>query len=286
MSEQNKGVHAFLGGAKPIEKPEQSAYRQVSVDLIDPCSAQPRKIFDETELLSLSESIKENGIIQPLIVTQTGERFELIAGERRLRASKLAGLLTVPVVIKETTENSKAIMALIENIQRKDLSTLEIAESYNNLLVEYKISKEDLSKKIGVNRSVISNYVRVLNLPKEVIALIELNKLSFGHAKVLGGLKDKALVIDLANKCAVNQIPVAKLEKMIKTAQDETSKGEAPKTEEDTSFEKHSEPVVQRLIDKLQLPVQVVESKDTVGKITIHFKNKDELDKILNIIKE
>lgn len=283
-----KGVMALFGNQEPkeVNTPPDSSYQEVNIDLIDPCSDQPRKIFNQEELLSLSNSIKENGIIQPLIVVKKDDgRYELIAGERRLRASKLAGLEKVPVVIKNTTTQAKAVMALIENIQRKDLSTLEIAQAYKQLQEEYNISTQDLSVKIGVSRSIIANYLRMLALPEEVRTLLEAEKLTFGHCKVLAGLKGDVL-LDMAHKCAAQQIPVAKLEKMIKAYQEEKAAGSKPEsapTEE--SSVKYSAEVASKVQETLGMNIEAVESKENSGKIIIHYKNKEDLDKILKLIK-
>lgn len=288
-NELGKGVLALFGNSaenKESKTPAESAYQEINIDLIDPCSDQPRKIFNQEELISLSHSIKENGIIQPLIVVKKDDgRYELIAGERRLRASKIAGLEKVPVVIKNTTSQTKAVMALIENIQRKDLSTLEIAQAYKQLQEEYNISTQELSVKIGVSRSIIANYLRMLSLPEEVKSLLEAEKLTFGHCKVLAGLKGDFL-IEMAHKCASQQIPVAKLEKMIKNYQEEKAAGNPPKENSvSENPERYSLEVVSKFKEKLGLNVDSLESKENEGKLVIHYKNKEDLDKILELIK-
>lgn len=284
------GLMNILGGAgaKPLASaPADSTYQEVSVDLIDPCSDQPRKHFDQDELLSLSASIKENGVIQPLIVIKReGGRFELIAGERRLRASKLAGLEKVPVVVKNADDQAKAVMALIENLQRRDLSTLEIAQAYQQLQDEYKISKEDLAKKIGVSRSIISNYTRMLSMPEEIKVLLEENKISFGHCKVLASVKPEARAIELAHKCASQQIPVAKLEKMWKTEQENNASRKEASPKEESVKDNYSQEVATKIKEKLQLSIDTHEHKENEGKLVIHYKSKEDLDKILSLIKE
>ncbi len=164
----------------------------VAISAIKTNPNQPRKIFKDKELEELSESIKENGIIQPLTVAEleNGE-FELIAGERRLRAAKKAGYEQVPVVIKRATEREKMIMSIIENVQRSDLNCVEEALAYYQLMNEYKLTQEDVAKKLGKERSTIANFLRILNLPRPVIDLLQKEVLSFGHAKVLAAVKER-----------------------------------------------------------------------------------------------
>jgi ParB family chromosome partitioning protein len=177
---------------------------------------QPRKIFKEKELEELSLSIKENGVIQPLIVLKADKGFELIAGERRLRASKLAGLTKVPVVIKKVTEREKVVMSIIENVQRSDLNCVEEALAYYQLMSEYELTQEEVGKKIGKERSSIANYLRVLKLPRAVIELLQKELLSFGHAKVMAAEKDREKVIRLANLAATESWSIKELQKELK----------------------------------------------------------------------
>jgi ParB family chromosome partitioning protein len=161
----------------------------VDVSAIKTNPNQPRKIFKEKDLEELAESIKENGIIQPLVVAELENgQFELIAGERRLRAAKKAGLEQVPVVVKRATDREKMIMSIIENVQRADLNCVEEALAYYQLMNEYKLTQEDVAKKLGKERSTVANFLRILNLPRPVIDLLQKEMLSFGHAKILAWL--------------------------------------------------------------------------------------------------
>ena len=188
----------------------------VHIDSIKRNPNQPRKLFKEKELQELSLSIKENGIIQPLIVAEENGKFELIAGERRLRASKLAGLEYVPVVIKRGTEREMMIMSIIENVQRSDLNCVEEALAYYHLMTEYELTQEDVAKKLGKERSSVANFLRILKLPREVVELIQKEELSFGHAKVLASVKDREETIRAANRAIVDELSVRELEKLIK----------------------------------------------------------------------
>ncbi len=188
----------------------------VDINRISPCPYQPRKIFKEQELRELANSIKENGIIQPLVAVENENgKFELIAGERRLRASKLAGLDRVPVIVKRATDRQKLLMAIIENVQRSDLNCVEEALSYFQLMDSFKLTQEEVAKRVGKERSTIANFLRILKLPREVINLIQKDTLSFGHAKVLAAVKETETIIRLANESAVKNLSVRELEKLV-----------------------------------------------------------------------
>lgn len=202
--------------ARPeVQIETQPSLMEISQIITNP--NQPRKIFKEKELEELSASIIENGIIQPLIVSKTDNGYELIAGERRLRASKLAGLKKVPVVIKRATEKDRVVMSIIENIQRTDLNCVEEALAYYQLMDEFKLTQEEVAKKLGKDRSNIANHLRILKLPKDVINLLQKEMLTFGHAKILASIKDREKAIRLANETAVEQLSVRDLEKLIKS---------------------------------------------------------------------
>jgi ParB family transcriptional regulator, chromosome partitioning protein len=197
-------------------QPAKVGTEMVHIDSIKTNPNQPRKIFKDKELQELSLSIKENGIIQPLIVAEDNGKFELVAGERRLRASKLAGLEYVPVVIKRGTEREKMIMSIIENVQRSDLNCVEEALAYYHLMTEYELTQEDVAKKLGKERSSVANFLRILKLPREVVELIQKEELSFGHAKVLASVKDREEAIRAANRAIVDKLSVRELEKLVK----------------------------------------------------------------------
>ncbi len=177
---------------------------------------QPRKIFKEKDLSELSDSIKENGIIQPLVVVKAEKGFELVAGERRLRAAKMAGLEKVPAVIKKITEREKMVIAIIENVQRSDLNCVEEALAYYQLMNEYDLTQEEVAKRLGKERSTIANFLRILKLPRPVIELLQKEELSFGHAKVLAGEKDREKCIRVANQAIAEKLSIREVEKLLK----------------------------------------------------------------------
>ena len=188
----------------------------VAIDDIKPNPNQPRKIFKEKDLEELSLSIKENGVIQPLIITRNDEGFVLIAGERRLKASKMAGLEKVPVVLKRGTEKDKMVMAIIENVQRSDLNCVEEALAYFQLMDEFSLTQEEVAKKIGKDRSTIANFLRILKLPRPVIELVQKELLSFGHAKILASLKEREEILRFGNLAVAENLSVRELETLIK----------------------------------------------------------------------
>src|SRR5690554_3495072 len=181
----NEGPANPIGTSTPVGSPAM-----LNVSQIVPNKDQPRKIFKDKEIAELAASIKENGIIQPLTVHEEGGKVILIAGERRLRAAKLAGLEQVPVVFKKATKKDVIAMAIIENVQRSDLNCVEEALAYYQLMNEFELTQEEVAKKIGKERSTIANFLRILKLPREVIQYLQREELIFGHAKVLAALKD------------------------------------------------------------------------------------------------
>jgi len=178
---------------------------------------QPRKIFKEKELDELAISIKENGIIQPLIVRKSeGKGFELIAGERRYRAAKKIALEKVPVLIKQVTDKEKMVMSIIENVQRSDLNCVEEALAYFQLMDDFRLTQEELAQKVGKERSTVANFLRILKLPRQILELVQKDVISFGHAKLLAGISSNDAIIRYANMCVAKEWSVKDLENMIK----------------------------------------------------------------------
>ncbi|MBP3590914.1 MAG: ParB/RepB/Spo0J family partition protein [Clostridia bacterium] len=189
----------------------------LKLSLIDPRADQPRKNFDEQALQGLADSILKNGVFQPILVREYGEgRYQIIAGERRFRASKMAGLSEIPALILDKDNQKTAQIALIENIQREDLNPVEEAMAYRSLADEYNMTQEELSAEVGKSRSAIANAMRLLDLPDEVLALVAGGALSAGHARTLLGVKDKANMLPLANACIEKSWSVRVLEEEVK----------------------------------------------------------------------
>tara|TARA_R110002072_G_scaffold288917_1_gene455433 strand:- start:106603 stop:107502 length:900 start_codon:yes stop_codon:yes gene_type:complete len=235
---------------------------------------QPRKIFKDKELQELANSITENGVIQPLIVAKADKGFELIAGERRLRASKLAGLEKVPVVIKVGTDKDKMVMSIIENVQRSDLNCVEEALAYFQLLNEYKLTQEEVAKKLGKERSSVANYLRILKLPRQVIDLLQKELLSFGHAKVLVSEKDLEKVKRIALIAVEENLSIRDLEKLLK------KKNTAPKEKTNKFFDEKLDTFKQSLEKNTGFHFDLKSKSNGKGQIIINYTNEAEFNDI------
>lgn len=252
----------------------------INVNSIIPNKEQPRKIFKEADLKELSYSIKENGIIQPLIVSESEEsgKFILIAGERRLRASKLAELDRVPVVVKRATKKDTLVMAIIENVQRSDLNCVEEALAYFQLMEEFNLTQEEVAKKIGKERSTIANFLRILKLPRDVIALLQKEKLSFGHAKVLASVKETEKAKRLANLAVEEEWSVRELERNLK------SKAKTAKAEKNNFYDEKMDFLKQKLESKTGFHFNIKSKKNGAGLMTIKFSNEAEFNDIFEFL--
>jgi len=268
-----RGLSSLIGETK-VETPKN----QLSITDLIPNKYQPRKIFDEDNLNDLTSSIKERGILQPIIVRKSNDdksKFEIIAGERRWLAAQKAGLHTVPVVITEADDLKSLEFAIVENVQRHDLNPLEEAQGYKRLIDEFNYDQEKVSKFIGKSRSHITNSLRLLTLPLEVIKLIETQKLTAGHAKILVGLENSTFV---ANKIVEKKLSVRQAESFVKIFKNKRQK---PNNVKDANI-KDLEISVS---NKIGLNVLIKNKKNNKGKITFEYKGLDQLNKIIDIIK-
>ena len=258
----------------------ETANREEIVDIklsdLRPNPYQPRKVFDEEALEELASSIKEHGVIQPVIIKKTIKGYEIIAGERRVRASEKAGLETVPAIVRNFTDAQMMEIALLENLQRENLSAIEEALAYQLMLEKLKITHEELAKKVGKSRSHITNILGLLRLPKEVQDMIISKKLSMGHARVLSKLEDSNQIIETATKIINQKIPVRELEKVADGEQFERRvKINRPIPEKNENYKL----VEDLLSDKLDTKIKVKDNK-----IVINFNNVAELNRILEIL--
>lgn len=252
----------------------------VDIDSIKTNPNQPRKIFKEKELEELSESIKENGIIQPLIVAENENGYELIAGERRLRAAKKAGLEQVPVVLKRGTEKDKMVMSIIENIQRSDLNCVEEALAYYQLLNQYSLTQEEVAKKLGKERSTIANFLRILNLPRPVIELLQKELLSFGHAKVLASVKEREEAIRLANEAVSNNYSVRELEEATKAKKTANKEPQS----RNPFFDEKLDQFRKKLEQKTGYHFQIKSGQNGSGQIILKFSNEAEFNDLYEFL--
>lgn len=251
----------------------------IDINTIEPNSGQPRKIFKEKELDELSNSIKENGIIQPLLVSKADKGFELIAGERRLRAAKKAGLEKVPAIIKRGTDKDKMVMSIIENVQRSDLNCVEEALAYYNLMDDFKLSQEEVAKKVGKERSTVANFLRILKLPRAVIELVQKDFLSFGHAKVLAGIGEREKSIRLAEMSVAEEWSVRELEKKVKS--NPQAKAEPQR---DTEYETKLDGLKDRLEKKTGFHFNIKGKRSGSGQIVLKYSNEAEFNDIFEYL--
>ncbi len=271
--------------AAPVETKVEIRYENtplmVEVNSIKTNPNQPRKIFKEKDLEELAESIKENGIIQPLIVAEleNGE-YELVAGERRLRASKKIGMEQVPVVVKRATDREKMIMSIIENVQRSDLNCVEEALAYYQLMNEYKLTQEDVAKKLGKERSTVANFLRVLNLPRPVIDLLQKEMLSFGHAKILAAVKEREDAIRLANEAVAKSWSVRELEQAIKAKKPLKEK----ESRKNPFFDEKLDQFRKSLEQKTGFHYSLSSGKNGSGTIALKFSNEAEFNDIYEFL--
>lgn len=250
---------------------------EIDISFIKPSKYQPRRKFDKEKLKELSESIKNSGLIQPIVVAKEGENsYSIIAGERRWRAAQMAGFKKIPAIVKDIDEVKKAEFAIIENIQRENLNPVEEAYAYKTLLEKFKITQEDLAQRLGKKRSSIANTIRILNLPQNVLDMIEDGAISLGHAKVLLGLKDENLILKLAKEVAEKGLSVRSLEKRINSLSEENKK----KQEKDIFLDDASE----KLTKALGTKVQIKGSQDK-GSIVIKYHSKEQLQALFDYLK-
>lgn len=307
-----RGLGSLLGGAPPVNEkaaPVETSVKtnatpapaaatvappvnpdsriwQVAIDKLSPGQYQPRRVFVKENLQELAQSIKENGILQPIVARRTANgKLEIVAGERRWRAAQMASMHEVPVILKNFNDKEALELAIVENIQREDLSPLEEAEGYARLASEFKLSQQQIAEKVGKDRATVANAIRLLGLPEEVKNMIAANTLTVGHAKVLLGLPDQKKQIELAKKVISDKMAVRKLEKMVQAI----LKG----NEEVLETKPADESVTQRLIsglgDELQklLGTKVnIDYSNSKGKISIHFYSDDELTNLVERLKE
>ena len=254
----------------------------LSLSMIDPKADQPRKFFDKAALEELAGSIKENGLLQPILVREASEgRYQIIAGERRFRAAKLAGLAEIPTIILNEDDRKAAEISLIENIQREDLNPLEEAAAYRALAEDYGLTQEEVSQRVGKSRSAIANAIRLLDLPDDVLEMVAMKDISAGHARTLLGLKNRDYMLTLANKTVEYDLSVRQLEEEVKRLNNEK-----PKVEK----EEKAEPLVDyfremelRLQSHLGRVVKI-NGKGRRKSLTLFYEDNGDLDDILKIL--
>ncbi len=276
-----RGLDALLGDytATPPE-----GVVQADIYLIDTNAAQPRKTFDEERLNELAASIKRHGVVQPILVRQMGDRYEIVAGERRYRAARLAGLERVPVIVKQFDEDQLHEVALVENLQRENLNPIEEAAAIRFLMQQHDLTQEEVSSRLGKSRPAIANSLRLLNLPGDVQGLVKEGTLTAGHARALAGLKNEARVRVLANDAARFGWSVREVER--KAAYIENDAPEPPTKRPKNSVARQTNDMYaaqERLREHLGTKV-VIEGTEKRGRVTIEYYSKDGLEGLYDLL--
>ena len=256
------------------------AVAEIDIDLIETNPFQPRTEFDETALRELAQSIKEQGVIQPVTVRKMGyNRYQLISGERRLRASKMAGLTKIPAFIRLANDEQMLELALIENIHRENLNAIEVAISYQRLIDECSLTQEEVSEKVGKSRSAVANFLRLLKLPPEVQLAIRDGHISMGHARALININDKEEQLKLLQQIIMEEMTVRQTEEMADKA-----KGKADKERKQTNFiPEHFKSKIKTLSQTLNTKVKVKRDIKGHGSVVIDFKDEAEFDRIMEL---
>lgn len=279
-----KGLSALIPKKEQAKEKEPEKTNQIldlDIKSIKPNKYQPRRIFKDNALNDLVASIQEKGVIQPVIVRKSSDSsYELIAGERRWRASGMAGLKFIPAIVKDAAPVEALELALIENIQREDLNPLETAEAFERLIDDFNLTHEDLSKKVGKDRATVSNYLRILKLPGDIKRLIAEGSLSIGHAKALLQIENKRIQLDIARKIVQSGLSVREVEKLSKklAAMGTASAGaKPPKDPQIASLE-------EKLMHSLGTKVRLIHKSNKRGRLEIDYYSLDELDRLLEIL--
>lgn len=273
-----KGLDALLPEKFGRPLPTRGELHQLPLTRILPNRYQPRREFPESDLTQLAESVKQNGLLQPVLVRRTGDgAYELIAGERRLRAAKLAGLETVPAIVRNSSDHQAMELALVENLQRQDLNPMEAARAFHRLFNEFGFTQETVALRLGKDRSSIANIARLVNLPSEIQEEVVTGRISTGHAKVLLGLDRPEAQLSLARKIVEGQLTVRQAEQLAATR---------PRSGKSRAGLRSNNPypdLEERLQRRLGTRVSILKGRKG-GKIVLHFYSKDELDRLVEAL--
>lgn len=268
--------------ANSSSEKEKGPETLVKITMVEPNREQPRKTFDEESLNELAESIKQFGLLQPILVQDRKDYYEIIAGERRWRAAKIAGLKEVPVIIKNLTEQEIVEISLIENIQRENLNPIEEALAYKKLLNEFHLKQEEVAERVSKSRTAVTNSMRLLKLAEEVQKMVVKEEITTGHARALLGIEDEEQQISTAKKIVDEKLSVRDIEKLVKNMN-------KPAKEKKSSEQKNRDFIYQDIEEKLKLSlgtkVSISAKENGSGKIEIEFYSGDDLERLLDILK-
>ena len=289
LGSKGKGLEALINTKMMSYNESDLEYEgilEIDINKIEANKNQPRKYFDEESLLELSESIKNYGMIQPIVVRRINDYYELIAGERRFRAAKIAGLKKLPAIIKDFDKSNAFEVDLIENIQRKDLNPIEEAESFYKLQTEFGFSQEEIAEKVGKSRSAIANAIRLLNLDSRVLNFVRENKLSGGHAKALLSISDGNMQFELAERVIEEDFSVRETEKIVKSLQQKQNTEMIEQKPQNTiQFDTTTYRSIENDLKSLFATKVKVSAQKNKGKIEIEYYSDDDLDRILTMFK-
>lgn len=284
-----KGLEALFSNSEidtqeiSVTKKEESEEKGISfinINEIKPNQNQPRKSFNEEKLEELAASIIENGLIQPVILRKADKGYEIVAGERRWRACRKAGLKEIPCIIREFTDEQNMLIAIIENMQREDLNPVEEAEGLNQMIVNFGMTQEQVSKSVGKSRPYITNALRLLKLPSEIREMLLANQLSAGHAKAIAGISDTEKQIQLAEYAIKEGLSVREIEKIIKEENAPKKKISRKKAEKSADVKKVEDDLKQIMGTKVNL-----NQSGKKGKIEIEYYSRDELERLIELLK-
>ncbi|HHW49150.1 MAG TPA: ParB/RepB/Spo0J family partition protein [Clostridiaceae bacterium] len=275
-----KGLGRGLGALLATDDTENNGIMEIKINEIEPNTNQPRKSFDDEKLAQLAESIKQHGVVQPIIVKKEGDIYRIVAGERRWRAARIAGLTTIPVIVKDLSNRQIMEVALIENLQREDLNPIEEAEAYNRLIKEYNMTQEEISKTIGKSRSAVANSLRLLNLCDEVIEYLKSGELTSGHARCMVPVEDKEMQIKIARTVIEKQLNVRDTEKLVKKYLTKKTVQKKPKLELEGIME-----IEEKFTKIFGTKVKILHGNKK-GKILIEYYSNEELDRIIELVEK
>ena len=274
-----RGLGALLASDRTIELPEPG---ELEIDSIVPGPMQPRTQFDDDSLGHLADSIKSHGIVQPVLVRRIGDHYELVAGERRWRAAKLAGLRTIPAVVKEIDDKDLLEVALIENVQREDLNPIEEAQAYSKLIETVGLTQEALAERVGRDRSYITNYLRLLKLPEDIQQLVRQKRISTAHARTLLALQQVDLQRLVARQIIANDLSVRATEDIVRKR---TERGSAPRRAPvSATVDPNVRAAESKLRRALGTQVRILEDGTGAGKVEISYFNRQDLDRLYTLI--
>ncbi|GEL06158.1 ParB/RepB/Spo0J family partition protein [Rummeliibacillus stabekisii] len=277
-----KGLGKGLGALfQEQDLSERDQVTQIAIKDIKANPFQPRKIFNQSALEELAQSIKEHGILQPIIVRKKRVKYEIVVGERRFRAAQLAGLIEVPAVIRELDDAQMMELAILENLQREDLSPIEEAEAYQSLLEALKLTQDQLSQRLGKSRPHIANHIRLLSLPKDIQQYINDGALTMGHGRTLLGLKNKKQIPLVAEKVIKQHLNVRQVEELVQSLNEDVSRETKNKGKKDIFLEEKES----QLRDYFGTNVLIKKTKNK-GKIEIEFFSEDDLERILELLED